>query len=70
MKKLLRDTHEFTNRADLLTTVMHEMGHVLGSDHAADGLMSAFLPLGQRRTAAVDELFAANDWPCLEKSPF
>ena len=37
------------NRADLLTAVMHEMGHVLGYDHVADGLMSATLPLGTRR---------------------
>ena len=39
------------NRVDLLTTVMHEMGHVLGySDSAvADDLMSALLPLGTRR---------------------
>jgi hypothetical protein len=38
-------------RADLLTAVMHEMGHVLGFEHIADGLMSATLPLGARRTA-------------------
>jgi cyclophilin family peptidyl-prolyl cis-trans isomerase len=37
-------------RADLLTTVMHEMGHVLGYQHAADDLMQAVLPLGVRRT--------------------
>ena len=35
---------------DLLTTVMHEMGHVLGYQHAADDLMQAVLPLGARRT--------------------
>jgi hypothetical protein len=46
-------------RADLLTTVMHEMGHLLGYDHADDGLMIAILPLGARQTAAVDEVFAA-----------
>ena len=38
-------------RADLLTAVMHEMGHVLGFEHVADGLMSATLPLGVRRIA-------------------
>ena len=38
-------------RADLLTAVMHEMGHVLGYQDVADGLMSATLPLGIRRVA-------------------
>jgi hypothetical protein len=38
-------------RADLLTAVMHEMGHVLGYQDVADGLMSATLPLGVRRVA-------------------
>jgi hypothetical protein len=38
-------------RADLLTTVMHEMSHLLGFEHSDDpaGLMSAAMPLGQRR---------------------
>ena len=41
------------NRADLLTAVMHEMGHVLGyADNLADDLMGSLLPLGARRTAA------------------
>ena len=35
-------------RADLLTAVMHEMGHILGYDHATDDLMQALLPLGRR----------------------
>jgi cyclophilin family peptidyl-prolyl cis-trans isomerase len=40
------------SRADLLTTVMHEMGHVLGyQDDTAGDLMNATLPLGARRTA-------------------
>jgi hypothetical protein len=39
-------------RADLLTTVMHELGHLLGyGDTAADNLMGAVLPLGVRRVA-------------------
>jgi hypothetical protein len=39
-----------SQRVDLLTTVMHEMGHVLGFGHsAAEDLMSPTLPLGQRR---------------------
>ena len=37
------------DHVDLLTAVMHEMGHVLGYQHVADGLMSATLPLGIRR---------------------
>ena len=37
-------------RADLLTAVMHEMGHVLGyGDTSLDDLMAATLPLGTRR---------------------
>jgi hypothetical protein len=38
-------------QADLLTTVMHEMSHLLGFEHTDDqrGLMAAALPLGQRR---------------------
>jgi hypothetical protein len=47
-------------RVDLLTTVMHEMGHVLGyNDDAAGDLMNSTLPLGVRRTSLVDEAFAA-----------
>jgi hypothetical protein len=48
------------NRADLLTTVMHELGHVLGyRDDASGDLMDAALPVGMRRTVAVDEVFAS-----------
>jgi hypothetical protein len=48
------------NRVDLLTTVMHEMGHVLGYEHSDSvDLMYPTLPLGIRRTLAVDHSLAA-----------
>jgi hypothetical protein len=37
------------DRADLLTVILHELGHVLGHDHSDDGVMDAVLPLGTRR---------------------
>jgi hypothetical protein len=46
-------------RVDLLTTVMHEMGHVLGYDDVSSGgLMNGTLPVGVRRTVAVDQVLA------------
>ena len=45
-------------RADLLTAVMHEFGHVLGAEHVETGLMDGLLPLGTRRTDAADAIFA------------
>ena len=52
-ERLARDSSDAYGRIDLLTVVMHEMGHVLGKDHVADadGLMSNQLPLGTRRLA-------------------
>ena len=59
-------------RADLLTAVMHEMGHLLGYDDNSSGdLMGGVLPLGARRllagsadhqaeAAAVDHVFALS----------
>ncbi len=44
--------------ADLLTTVMHEMGHILGYADGQDGLMGAALPLGVRWPSAADGVFA------------
>jgi hypothetical protein len=37
------------DRADLLTVILHELGHVLGYDHEDDGIMDDTLPLGTRR---------------------
>ncbi len=53
---------EDSNRVDLLTVVLHEMGHVLGLDDAFDSdpnsLMHPWLSVGQRRLpeSAVDEI--------------
>jgi hypothetical protein len=52
-------------RMDLLTTVLHEMGHLAGLRDvaaAADGpdLMADFLPAGVRRTQALDAVFAGD----------
>ena len=53
---------------DLLTVVMHELGHVLGHDHDADGVMAETLAAGVRRTdlehdrvVLTDEVFAQPD---------
>ena len=37
------------DRVDLLTVILHELGHLLGRDHEAEGLMDDTLPLGTRR---------------------
>jgi hypothetical protein len=36
-------------RVDLLTVVLHELGHVLGYNHADEGIMQERLSLGERR---------------------
>lgn len=47
---LLPGDRDQQNRMDLLTVVMHELGHVLGFDHdASDNLMSESLLPGVRR---------------------
>jgi len=40
------------NRIDLLSVVMHELGHVLGHDHETDGVMAESLSAGVRRTSS------------------
>ena len=56
------------NRMDLLTVVMHEIGHLLGQDHTDDGVMAETLAASVRRTeipfahtALVDQLFSQLD---------
>jgi hypothetical protein len=47
-------------RADLLTAVLHELGHVFGYDHEDVGVMDDALPLGARRVWN-NALFPDND---------
>jgi uncharacterized delta-60 repeat protein len=56
------------NRMDLLTAVMHEMGHVLGLDHDEHGVMAETLTAGVRRTrfehhvgSRADQVFRQGD---------
>ena len=61
---------EAAHRADLLTVVLHELGHLLGYEHAHGGPMQESLPLSTRRlwndfdatpAEAVDALFAGDE---------
>jgi predicted Zn-dependent protease len=52
---------------DLLTAVLHEMGHAIGLAHVAgeDELMAAIQQPGARRlptVAAMDEVLASGAW--------
>lgn len=49
------------NRMDLLTVVMHELGHVLGHDHDDDGVMAETLAAGERRTDFGQDHVALTD---------
>jgi hypothetical protein len=46
-------------KEDLLTTVLHEMGHQAGSPDGGTGLMAGSLAAGTRDLGALDQVFAA-----------
>jgi uncharacterized delta-60 repeat protein len=47
-------------REDLLTTVLHELGHLAGlADDSGSALMADALPMGTRRTDALNAVFTA-----------
>ncbi|NLF06830.1 MAG: hypothetical protein GX594_02475 [Pirellulaceae bacterium] len=48
--QVARDNTAAVGRADLLTAVLHEFGHLLGFEHDEAGLMGDLLPLSTRRT--------------------
>ena len=54
------------NRMDLLTVLMHELGHLLGRDHDDDGVMAETLATGTR-LAMIDEHDLALLWLVAER---
>ena len=45
-------------REDLLTAVLHELGHLAGGPDGTSGLMAGVLAPGVRETQALDQVFA------------
>ena len=66
MNEVTRGNQGEQNRMDLLTVLEHEVGHLLGRGHEADGVMAETLAPGIRRMpggeidwlAVIDVLFA------------
>jgi hypothetical protein len=56
-------------RADLLTTVLHELGHILGYDHDSHGIMEDTLSLGTRRVFSDDLTASPVDPYALDELP-
>jgi hypothetical protein len=54
-----KQSSDSAGRMDLLTAIMHEMGHLLGQEHTATGLMANTLDAGVRKIPDSDLAWAA-----------